>query len=120
MTQSPEQELEPWRKREREREKDMERQIAEQGYITPPSFLEMVKSFKTTALKFINQGAPIVEPAVYTDRLGECNTCEFLRRKNMRCGACGCLLEAKAQMKTAYCPKGKWENGMAPGRDDEK
>ena len=29
------------------------------------------------------------------------------------------MLEAKARMKTAYCPKGKWENG-SPKKNGEE
>jgi hypothetical protein len=89
------------------------------GYVKPLSFLEMVKNFKETTKEFINNGGKLVEPMVYTNRLGKCNDCEHLIREKMRCGACGCLLEAKAKMKSAHCPQGKWENGM-PDKNDKK
>ena len=81
-------------------------------YVKPPSFFQMVKNFKDSAKEFINNGGKLVEPDVYTNRLGKCNDCEHLIRKSMRCGACGCMLEAKAKMQSGYCPKGKWENGL--------
>ena len=120
MTESKNKQENSWQEEAKRREEKTERQVRKDGYYKPPSFLEMARSFKKTALKFIKEGAPIVEPSVYTSRLGECNDCEFLQRNNMRCNSCGCLLEAKAQMKNSYCPEGKWENGMAPKRDGEK
>jgi hypothetical protein len=83
-----------------------------EGYVNPPSFLEMVRNFKDDATEFIKRGAPIMDSAGYCNRLGECNDCEHLIRKSMRCGSCGCLVEGKAKMKTSHCPLGKWENGM--------
>ena len=83
-------------------------------YEAPPSFLQMVRNFKKDVKNFVKSGADIMDSAGYTNRLAECNECEYLIRKSMRCGACGCLLEAKARMKSSYCPKGKWENGIQP------
>ena len=88
------------------------------NYVKPPSFLQMIKNFKEHAVNFINN-PNLVEPDVYTARLATCNDCEHLIKKSLRCGACGCMLEAKARMKTAYCPKGKWENG-SPKKNGEE
>ena len=82
------------------------------NYVKPPTFMEMVKGFAKETKKFIEAGAPIISTEEYSIRLLECNKCEHLIRKSMRCGQCGCLLQAKARMKTAHCPLGKWENGI--------
>ena len=37
----------------------------EDGYVNPPSFLEMVRNFKDDATEFIKQGAPIMDSAGY-------------------------------------------------------
>jgi hypothetical protein len=58
-----------------------------EGYVNPPSFLEMVRNFKDDATEFIKRGAPIMDSAGYCNRLGECNDCEHLIRKSMRCGS---------------------------------
>jgi hypothetical protein len=99
--------------------KKIKNEIHNDDYVKPLSFLQMVREFKKTAIQFIKDGAQIVEPPIYTNRLGTCNECEHLIRKSMRCGACGCLLEAKAGMKNSYCPLGKWENGMQKKDDKE-
>ena len=83
-------------------------------YVKPPTFFEMVQNFKASASAFLKGGAEVVDTKVYINRLGKCNDCEHLRRKTMRCNACGCLLQAKARMETGYCPLGKWENGEQP------
>ena len=83
----------------------------ENNYIKPPSFLQMVKTFAKEITQFVKTGAEVVDVSTYTTRLGECNRCEYLKRDSMRCLACGCLLQAKARMKSAHCPEGKWENG---------
>jgi len=31
-------------------------------------------------------------------------------RKNMRCGNCGCLLEAKTRLPEEECPEGRWKS----------
>ena len=90
------------------------------NYVKPPTFFEMVKNFSKETANFLAAGAPVVETGIYANRLAKCNTCEHLKRKHMRCGACGCLLQAKARMKTAHCPLGKWENGYQNKKDDKK
>tara|TARA_R100000781_G_C4039070_1_gene113331 strand:- start:165 stop:530 length:366 start_codon:yes stop_codon:yes gene_type:complete len=79
------------------------------NYVKPPSFYEMAKGFAKESAKFLAAGAPIIDQEGYENRLIECNKCEHLIRKSMRCGECGCLLQAKAKMKTANCPLYKWE-----------
>jgi len=75
---------------------------------TPPSIFRMVKSFTKELGKWIKEGAPSVTPEQYAARLDVCNTCDFLKKESMRCGACGCLLEHKAKWSTTDCPKHKW------------
>lgn len=75
---------------------------------TPPSIFRMVKSFTKELGKWIKEGSPNVTPEQYAARLDVCNTCDFLKKESMRCGACGCLLEHKAKWSTTDCPKHKW------------
>ena len=89
-------------------EKEQEERLAK-----IPSFFSMVKSFSKDLHKFVSAGAPICDTDTYADRLATCNDCDTLRRKEKRCGACGCYVQTKARMRTAYCPLGKWENGLA-------
>ena len=42
-------------------------------------------------------------------RLEICNRCEWFDGQQLRCKACGCYLIAKAAIRGAKCPKGKWE-----------
>ena len=88
-----------------------EKDEIESNYVTPPTFFQMVNNFKNDLKKFINSGAVVCTSDEYTTRLVTCNDCEHLKRKSMRCGACGCLLEGKARMKSSHCPLGRWENG---------
>ena len=88
-----------------------EKEEIESKYVTPPTFLQMVNNFKNDVKKFIKSGAVVCTSDEYTNRLVTCNDCEYLKRNSMRCGACGCLLEGKARMKSSHCPLGKWENG---------
>jgi hypothetical protein len=51
-------------------------------------------------------------------RLTICAGCEFLIAAENRCAKCGCLLAAKAAMRTQSCPLGKWERlTAAHGRE---
>jgi|TARA_R110002020_G_scaffold294284_1_gene510139 hypothetical protein len=104
--------LEGNKKTKKEYLENQEKARDDHGYIKTPSFIEMAKSFTKSAADFIKSGAAIVDKTTYVNRLATCNSCEYLIRKSMRCKACGCLLETKAKMETAYCPLGKWENGM--------
>ena len=74
-----------------------------------PSLWQMAKSFSRDLTKYVAEGAPNVSETDYTQRLSDCNSCEYLVRDKMRCGKCGCLIEHKAKWKTTTCPINKWK-----------
>ena len=74
-----------------------------------PSIWEMAKEFTNSVAEWVAAGAPIVSKEDYSERLSDCNNCEHLLRKSMRCGECGCKVEYKARMKTKTCPIGVWK-----------
>mgnify|MGYP003142989154 FL=1 len=73
-----------------------------------PSILDMVTNFAKETIEYAKQGAPNVTEESYKKRLETCSDCEHLRRKVMRCGMCGCLVEQKAKWATAKCPDDRW------------
>ena len=82
-----------------------------------PNILGMMKSFTRDLAKYIKEGAPNVSPDDYAQRLDACNNCEHIKKVNMRCGLCGCLVEHKAKWKTTNCPDNpsRWKDqGYTP------
>ena len=74
------------------------------------NILELVKSFTSDLTEFVKQGAPIVNPKEYEERLKICDDCEYkIDGKLPKCGKCGCYLSVKARMKTTECPINKWK-----------
>ncbi len=74
-----------------------------------PSVWEMMQTFVGSVTEWVAEGAPVVSKEDYAERLSDCNSCEHLIRKSMRCGECGCKVEYKARMKTKNCPIGIWK-----------
>ena len=74
-----------------------------------PSMKEMIKSFGIESIKWLRQGAPIVDAEEYERRLNICGACPKLNQQSTRCGVCGCNMQFKARMKTAKCPESKWQ-----------
>tara|TARA_R110002050_G_scaffold151931_2_gene279244 strand:+ start:301 stop:534 length:234 start_codon:yes stop_codon:yes gene_type:complete len=68
--------------------------------------ITLVKNFSKEALKFVSQGAPIVEKEVFEERLNICNKCEHLDVN--KCLKCGCTMTVKCKWGTAACPINKW------------
>jgi uncharacterized paraquat-inducible protein A len=74
------------------------------------NILDLVKSFTADLAEFIKQGAPVVSPKEFEERLNICNDCEHKEGDKVpKCGKCGCYLIVKARMKTTACPINKWE-----------
>ena len=48
-----------------------------------------------------------------------CQSCEFLKKEEYRCGICNCVLALKIPLKTSVCPKGKWSDLMNKEESDE-
>ncbi len=64
---------------------------------------------KKAAQKVVPLSSRIPEQAAIIDaRLAECEECPELRRPIDQCAACGCFVRAKARIKGAACPLGKW------------
>jgi hypothetical protein len=51
-----------------------------------------------------------VDTTLYFQRMSICGDCEHLKKgiAISRCNLCGCILGAKARMKSEKCPLGKW------------
>ena len=81
-------------------------------YQKPPSMAKMLSNFVQASAKWLAKGAKIVKPEEYLDRLSACKTCPNLIPEKMRCGLCGCFIEAKARMQTGTCPDkpSRWDN----------
>tara|TARA_R100001082_G_C4293908_1_gene129409 strand:+ start:414 stop:695 length:282 start_codon:yes stop_codon:yes gene_type:complete len=74
------------------------------NYQKPPSMAKMLGNFVKSSATWIAHGAKIVDAEQYLERLTACKECPHLIKQKMRCGVCGCFIEAKARMKTATCP----------------
>jgi len=46
---------------------------------------------------------------VVQKRVDICNSCEFLQKSQNRCTKCGCYMDKKVNLASAYCPLNKWE-----------
>ena len=80
-----------------------------------PSKKEMLRNAFLTAKQVARDPRPAPK-TMKSKRLEICNVCEWFDGQQLRCKACGCYLVAKAAMRGAKCPKGKWEE---VGTDDE-
>ena len=73
------------------------------------NILKLVKSFTSDMTEFVKQGAPVVSPEEYKERLEICSGCEYKEEIRLpKCGKCGCYLAIKARMKNTNCPINKW------------
>jgi recombinational DNA repair protein RecR len=63
---------------------------------------QMAKGVVQAAAQAIEGG--FVDPA---ERLQTCRSCEHFL-KSERCALCGCFMPAKARVKLATCPDGRW------------
>ena len=76
--------------------------------VKPPPLKDQIISFAKAFGGWVKEGAPIVTPQEYTERLAMCHTCSFYDGAKDRCNQCGCKMQLKARMKTSECPIKKW------------
>lgn len=50
--------------------------------------------------------SPFVSARTLAIRIDTCHNCEF--RAGMSCTICGCIIEAKARLKSEQCPVNEW------------
>jgi hypothetical protein len=74
-----------------------------------PSLMDMMKNFTTDVVAYAKEGAPHVTKSQYNERLRICGVCPHLKKENMRCGQCGCVVEHKAKWATTTCPDDRWD-----------
>tara|TARA_Y100001938_G_C7861893_1_gene316002 strand:- start:180 stop:494 length:315 start_codon:yes stop_codon:yes gene_type:complete len=103
----------------------MEKTTSENKHLDqkPPSIFQMLKSFTKEVGTYVANGAPNVSTEDYAERLDACMSCNYLMKKSMRCGLCGCVLQFKAKMKTAECPDkpSRWkEQDLSGISEDDK
>ncbi len=71
-----------------------------------PSLAERTWNFTQAITGFVADGCTMVSREQYQERLTVCDWCE--QREGNFCLACGCLLSAKAAMRSEECPLGRW------------
>lgn len=67
----------------------------------PPTLAQMAEHFAKAMVKWAGSGFETVDQAEYIRRRSICNDCHG----GWRCPKCGCLLRAKAALKTETCEK---------------
>lgn len=70
------------------------------------SFRDRLKNV-TKSISILSKHSP-EEAALLEERLNTCEGCPELRKPFDQCAACGCFVKAKARLKGASCPLGKW------------
>jgi hypothetical protein len=60
----------------------------------------------------INSNIGRVSKEVQDERLSICETCPLLHKLTKKCSECGCLMLFKSKLPNAYCPIGKWGEGV--------
>lgn len=73
-------------------------------------FINQTASFVKAMAIQIAAGCPMATEEEHNRRKEICNQCEFLIKKDYRCGVCKCYLSKKIPLETSKCPKGYWEN----------
>jgi hypothetical protein len=76
-----------------------------------PPVGKMVANLASEVAYWIVKGVPVAPRVVVEKRLAICNSCEAFDKNQQRCTICGCAMNAKAHMRTAKCPKNKWDEG---------
>lgn len=51
----------------------------------------------------------LVSEEVLAERLGTCETCDFLDPETRQCKSCTCFVDLKANLSTETCPEKKWK-----------
>ena len=57
----------------------------------------------------LDQDARIKDQEKIDKRLEICRACDHFIKLTTQCTKCGCIMKAKATLKTAACPIGKWQ-----------
>lgn len=65
------------------------------------------KSLLKTAAATL-KGNPKLTKEEAAARLAICNSCEFFRHSDQRCGKCGCYMAIKTYLKSEKCPVNRW------------
>jgi hypothetical protein len=95
--------------------------MSEQEKPKGPTLFNMISSFARELKTYVANGAPNVTTEDYIERLDACDRCEHVKKPQMRCGLCGCLLEHKAKWKTTKCPDNppRWKTQIIDGKRQE-
>ena len=95
--------------------------MSEQEKPKGPTLFNMISSFARELKTYVANGAPNVTTEDYIERLDTCDKCEHIKKPQMRCGLCGCLLEHKAKWKTTTCPDkpSRWKTQIIDGKRQE-
>lgn len=81
------------------------------GTVREVGALQVIKSVVAEIAK-IDVINPIVSEVAYKGRLATCDTCPKFVPDTKQCMQCGCYMEAKAKIRTAECPLGKWNTNV--------
>lgn len=73
-----------------------------------PSKLKQISNFAKHMVMHAADGFGKVSLEVLESRLDTCSVCEY--RNDTKCSVCGCPIETKAELRSQYCPLGKWNN----------
>lgn len=68
----------------------------------------LTQSVKDALTGYIQTGNVLAESAVIDSRMDTCIGCEAFIANQIRCGKCGCYLNAKVRLSHAKCPINKW------------
>jgi hypothetical protein len=52
----------------------------------------------------------LADKTTYYARLQVCSQCDSLQKPIYRCKECGCIMPAKAKIKSSICPLNKWQD----------
>jgi hypothetical protein len=52
----------------------------------------------------------LADKTTYYARLQVCSQCDRLQKPIYLCKECGCIMPAKAKIKTSMCPLNKWQD----------
>jgi hypothetical protein len=52
----------------------------------------------------------LADKTTYYARLQVCSQCDSLQKPIYRCKECGCIMPAKAKIKSSVCPLNKWQD----------
>ena len=78
------------------------------GPRTMPGVIQQAKNLAQTAVAVAADGFTLATKEQQLERLEICRACDQYDAVHGRCFACGCHLKAKATLRAAECPLGKW------------